>query len=114
MDGEQFEAVSVLIGVIATEKLRTGGFASLNATKTMMFHEEYQAAHDGVSGLFLLQASPGTIETRSIPTWADAQKRFGITRLERVFQSQFYGMVDENNWDLLHGAWIKYCTSVMS
>ena len=105
MDDEQSEAVSVLI---ATKKLRTGGFASLNATKTMMFHEEYQAAHDGVSGLFLLQACSGVIETRSISTRADAQQRYGITRLERVFQPQFYGTVDENNWDLVHGAWIKY------
>ena len=73
-----------------------------------MFHEEYQAAHDGVSGLFLLQAGSGTIETRSISTRADAQKRYGITRLERVFQPRFYGTVNENNWDLMHGAWIKY------
>ena len=25
-----------------------------------------------------------------------------------MFKPQFYGTVDENNWHLLHGAWIKY------
>ena len=74
MDVEQSEAVSVLI---VTMELRTGGFASLNATKTMLFHEEYEAAHDGVAGLFLLQACSGTIETRSISTRADGQNRYG-------------------------------------
>ena len=72
----------------------------------MMFHKEYQAAHDGVAGLFLLHARSGVIEARSCSSRADAQNRFGVIRLERVFQPQFFGTLEENNWDLMRtGSW---------